>query len=498
MNTFTKAIAVAMGLCLCAGQLHAFGFDDVLEKAAELAKDEFQYPDSIPKSLSALSYDQHRDIRFKQDKTLWQSSRKHFDAQLMHNGGIFNYGVKIHIHDAEGVHEYSYSAEDFDFGQNAIPKDLPEELGFAGFKLRYPINKPNVQDEVIVFAGASYFRAVSKDTLYGLSARGLAIDTALPSGEEFPIFREFWLQRPAAGSEHVRLFALLDSKSVTGAYEFVVYPGETTRTRVKATLIARKEIQELGIAPLTSMFFLGENTLRPAFEWRPEIHDSDGLMLVNGNGERIWRPLENQKQLRLSMLALESPEGFGLIQRDRDFRSYEDLETNQEKRPSAWVSPIGDWGKGAVKLIEIPTNNEYNDNIVTYWVPEQKLETGKPATFEYWLDWNKLGPELESTGEVVSTRLAIDEEHNKRQFVIDIQGQELLELSREVDIEANIWTDTHIRLSNYHITPNPQIGGIRLTINLEKEKTDERSEIRVRLWHEGKPRSEIWTYLLEK
>lgn len=496
MNTFTKAIAMAAGLCLMTSQVHAFGYDDVLKKAKDLASKEFKYPAPVPESLSKLSYDQHRDIRFKNDKTLWPSSRKHFDTQLLHNGGIFNYGVKVHIHDAEGVHEYAYSADDFDFGNNAIPKDLPADLGFAGFKLRYPINNDDVQDEVIVFAGASYFRAVSKGTLYGLSARGLAIDTALPSGEEFPIFREFWLQRPAKGSEHVRILALLDSKSVAGAYEFIIYPGDTTRTRVKATLIARNEIKELGIAPLTSMFFLGENSLRPTFEWRPEIHDSDGLLLLNGNNERIWRPLENQKQLRLSMLALENPKGFGLIQRDREFRSYEDLETHQQRRPSAWVTPIGEWGKGSVKLTEIPTNNEYNDNIVTYWVPEQSLAIGKPHTFEYWLDWNDVGPTLEKTAEVVSTRLASHEENKKRQFIIDFKSHKLLELSHKVDIEANVWTDTNIQLSDYHITPNPEIDGVRLTINLGKT-TEERSEIRVRLWHESEPQSEIWTYLLE-
>lgn len=499
MNSWITSLATAVCLCLLSGQAVAFSFDDVLTRAEQLAAKPFKPPKDVPDSLKALDYDQHRDIRFKQEHTLWPSKRKHFDVQMLHNGGIFNYGVKTHIYDAEGVHEYPYNSDEFDFGNNAVPKGLSPDLGFAGFRVRYPLNKPDVQDEVIVFAGASYFRAVSEGTLYGLSARGLAIDTALPSGEEFPIFREFWLERPAAGSDHLKIYALLDSKRIAGAYQFIIYPGETTRTRVKATLIAREPIKEPGIAPLTSMFFIGENTGRPAFEWRPEIHDSDGLLIQNGNDEVIWRPLENKKQLRLSMFSLENPKGFGLIQRDRDFKSYEDLETNQERRPSAWIRPIGDWGKGSVKLTEIPTNNEYNDNIVAYWVPAEKLVPGEARTFEYWLDWNQAGPAMAGMAKVVSTRLSTDSKKGKRQFIIDFQGEGLLELSQQQAIEANIWTDKNSRYNSHHMTPNPQINGARLTVELDKDKeSTERSEIRIRLWHEGKPLSEIWTYLLEK
>lgn len=499
MNSWTKYLVAALSLCLLPGSSFAFGLKDVEAQAKQLAAKPFEYPDKIPPALAALSYDQHRDIRFKPENTLWPSTRKHFDVQMLHTGGIYNYGVKIHIYDAEGIREYPYNSDEFDFGKNAAPKDLPRNLGFAGFRIRYPLNRPDVQDEVVVFSGASYFRAVSRDTLYGLSARGLAIDTALPSGEEFPIFREFWLERPAAESDYIRIYALLDSKRITGAYEFIISPGDNTRTRVNATLFPREKIKEPGIAPLTSMFFLGENTPRPTFEWRPEIHDSDGLLLQNGNGEVIWRPLENQKQLRLSMFGLDNPKGFGLIQRDRAFSSYEDLETHQQRRPSSWITPIGDWGKGSVKLTEIPTNNEYNDNIVAYWVPAETLQPGEAHHFEYYLDWNQHGPEIQNVAKVVSTRLATDSKKNARQFIIDFTGDDLLELSNKQSIEANVWTDTHSRHNSHYFTPNPEINGVRLTLNLDKDQdSTERSEIRVQLWHEGKPLSEIWTYLLEK
>lgn len=496
-----RSLVFVLVSLLCAtysGSVLAFGYADVVAKAKALAERPYEAPVASPQQLTDLDYDEYRDIRFKADKTWWPSSRKHFDVQLLHAGSIFNEPVKINVYDREGVREYPYNSDDFDFGANAVPEGLPEDLGFAGFRIRYPLNKSDVQDEVIVFSGASYFRAVSKGTLYGLSARGLAIDTALTSGEEFPVFREFWLARPAAGAEAMTIYALLDSKRIVGAFRYSIYPGETTRVKVASTLIAREKIAEVGIAPLTSMFFIGENTQRPAFEWRPEIHDSDGLLLGNGDGEFVWRPLENTKDLRLSYFSLENPKGFGLLQRDRAFSSYEDLEASQERRPSAWVMPIGDWGKGRVKLTEIPTTNEYNDNIVAYWLSDKPFKRGEQREFNYWLDWNQRGPRLSKNLALVeSTRLAIDEERKTRQFVIDFKGDGLQELLASGLLKAEIWTDSKSRLEKYHFSNNSVIGGVRLTVKLHKDNM-KRSELRIRLVQDGMAVSETWTYLLEK
>ncbi len=495
-------IATALNLLLYA-DAHSFSFTDVKEMAKTLSESSYVAPEKVPKAISELSYDQHRDIRFRQEETLWRSSKNHFDVQMLHTGGLFNYGVKINILDAQGNHPYLYNPEEFDVSRVRLKKDLAPDLGFAGFRLRYPLNNSDTQDEVIVFAGGSYFRAVSKDTLYGLSARGLAIDTALPSGEEFPIFREFWLQRPSRKTEFVKVFALLDSKSISGAYEFTIFPGDTTRTKVKATLFPRKDITEVGIAPLTSMFFIGENTMRPADEWRPEIHDSDGLLLENGTGEVLWRPLTNEKQLRISMFSLENPKGFGLLQRDRHFSSYEDLETHQERRPSAWITPIGDWGKGQVKLTEIPTNNEYNDNIVTYWVPQAPFEAGKEHTFQYWLDWNKHGPQHIDLSKVSATRIATHKKENTHRIVIDYSGEPLSTLLKDwcthrKHIKVTIETDQHSSLESFHISKNPQIEGIRLSFAIKRDDKEERTELRAHLSMNGKPLTEIWTHLLEQ
>ncbi len=492
---------IVTSLSLHMGAAYALSFADIEKQARELADSSFEAPKKVPKAIQELSYDQHRNIRFRQDKTLWKSRHNGFDVQMLHTGGVFNYGVNINIVDSEGIHPYPYKGSDFEFPRVLLKKEFSPDIGFAGFRLRYPLNQPKLQDEVIVFAGASYFRAVSKGTLYGLSARGLAINTALPVGEEFPIFREFWIERPSRKADAIKVYALLDSKSIAGAYQFLIYPGDTTRVRIKASLFPRNEIEEPGIAPLTSMFYIGENTPRPTNEWRPEIHDSDGLWLQNGNGETLLRPLVNDKQLRISLFSLENPEGFGLLQRDRAFSSYEDLETHQEKRPSAWVTPIGDWGKGHVKLTEIPTNNEYNDNVVAYWVPQTKFKPGKNYRYEYWLNWNMSGPK-NNLAHVHATRLAINEENKQRQFIVDFAGEPLATLIKDwpkwrEQVKATITTDKHSKLVQFHLTENPEIGGVRLSFVIEKTD-EERTDLRAHLWKDGKPLTEIWTYLQEQ
>ena len=83
-------------------------------------------------------------------------------------------------------------------------------------------------------------RASARDQVFGLSARGLAIDTAESWGEEFPWFREFWLVTPAPNAKELTIYALLDSPRVTGAYRFAVEPGEQTRVDVECRLFLRE------------------------------------------------------------------------------------------------------------------------------------------------------------------------------------------------------------------------------------------------------------------
>lgn len=307
---------------------HAFDFDDLAGRARELASTPYKRPPALPKELQGLDYDRYRDIRYKPERFLWRGTNLPFEVAFFHQGLFFDQPVRIHEITGNGVREIAFDPDAFDYGANKLdPAKLRGQgLGFAGFRLHFPVNTPKYKDEVLVFLGASYFRALGKGQSFGASARGLAVDTALPTGEEFPRFVEFWIERPKASASALVVYALLDSRRLAGAYRFVLRPGVNTVLDVKARLYMRENVGKLGLAPLTSMFFFGENQ-RPSYEdYRPEVHDSDGLAVHSGTGEWIWRPLVNPRRLLVTSFGMTNPRGFGLMQRDRDYLHYEDTE----------------------------------------------------------------------------------------------------------------------------------------------------------------------------
>lgn len=352
-------------------------FARIVKLAETLASNDFQSPPKIPDFLRGLKYQQYQNIRFDPEQSLWRESNSNFQVMLIPPGLYYTHPVRINIIDSQGVQPFVFQKGLFTYGDPEIEKRIPPELGYAGFKLTFPFSGSGEQNQFLVFAGASYFRGVGAENAWGLSARGIAIDTGLASGEEFPSFIEFWLVRPAPDAKEMVLYGLLDGPRVSGAYQFNVRPGMHTVVEVNAALFARSNVDLIGIAPLTSMFFYGENTTRPAGQWRSEVHDSDGLLIHNGStGEWLWRPLLNPKYLQMDFFSIENPQGFGLMQRDNDFSNYQDLAAQYQARPSAWVEPIGDWGPGKVVLVQLPTDDETNDNIVAFWSPKTPF-TGK-------------------------------------------------------------------------------------------------------------------------
>ena len=333
----------------------------------------------------------------------------------------------VHIYEvADGMaRQVLYTPQLFDFGQNGFKPDFPEDLGFAGFRLHAPLNRPDYLDELAVFLGASYFRALGRNQRYGISSRGVAIDTGLPKQEEFPSFRRFWLERPAPGADQIVVHALLDGPSLTGAFSFKIRPGDATVMDVEATLYPRQAIELLGIAPLTSMFLFGPNDRQGVDDFRPQVHDSEGLQIWSGSGEWFWRPLVNPQQLRLSLFSDKDPKGFGLMQRTRAFEEYEDLEARFGLRPSLWVEPLEGWGQGHVRLIEIPSPAEVNDNIVAFWVPRAPVEAGSEWRFKYRLYWSMEAPVRPELAQTAATRVGMGgspPDGESRKFVIDFQG----------------------------------------------------------------------------
>ena len=472
--------------CFLAGALNVFSatkpaaaltfkFDEVVAKAKELAAQPFKDPKgTAPDFLFEATYDQWRDIRFETDKSLWRSEKLPFEVQFFHLGFFYDHPVKINVVGAKGVKPITFSTDLFNYGANDFKAQLPDNIGFAGFRLHYPINRKDYRDEVAVFLGASYFRAVGKNMGYGLSARGLAIDTALDSGEEFPYFKEYWLVKPSPRDKEMVVYALLDSVSLSGAYKFVVRPGEATLIKVEATIFRRREVGKLGIAPLTSMFLYAENSnQRPIDDFRPEIHDSDGLLIADGTGEIIWRPLVNPKRLLVNAFQLTNPKGFGLLQRDLDFAHYQDLEARYDKRPSVWIAPVGEWGKGYVELIQIPSNSEVDDNIVSFWVPASLPEMKEPISFAYDLSWYFPADDPNAGGYVSATRTGMVRDKNLRLFVIDFKGGKLDKLPEvlpvETPLEGIVTVGEGTRIVEKHLVKNDPNGGWRLVFQLESD-----------------------------
>lgn len=475
----------------------AFDFEDVVSRAQRLAREPFRdSKERVPQWMLDMTYDQWRDIRFRPDQSLWRNEGLPFEVQFFHLGLYYPRPVSINVIDAGGrVEHVRFTPALFDYGKNTFAAAIPEDVGFAGFRLHYPIKRPDYKDEVIVFLGASYFRALGREQIYGLSARGIAIDTVEPQGEEFPYFVEFWLQKPAPNATEMLLFALLDGPSVTGAYRFRVFPGEQTRTDVEARLFFRRSVQKLGLAPLTSMFFHGENTTRCFNDFRPEVHDSDGLLLFARSAEWLWRPLDNPPAMRISAFQMNDPQGFGLVQRDRNFEHYQDLEARSELRPSAWQELHGKWGKGHVELIELPTDSDVHDNVVAFWRPKRPPREGQSLHLSYSVFWYGDDPSRPPGGRVLGTRQERTKEGTQR-FVVDFGGGGIERLGEDEPVEAMVTVASprdRGQIVEQHLVKNPVSGTWRLSFQVRASGTNP-VELRAFLRRGADVLTETWSY----
>ncbi|MCO7503728.1 glucan biosynthesis protein G [Pseudomonas sp. SD17-1] len=490
-----KAFVAASALVclLSAGQLWAFNLDDVAAKAKDLAGQKYEAPKSnLPAVFRDMKYGDYQKIRFLQDKAEWAQDKTPFKLSFYHQGMHFDTPVRINEVTANKVQEIKYDPSRFDFGDVQFDPKATDKLGYAGFRVLYPINKADKQDEIMTLLGASYFRVVGKGHVYGLSARGLAIDTALPSGEEFPRFTEFWVEKPKPTDKHLVIYALLDSPRSTGAYKLTLRPGTDTIVDVKSRVYLRDHVSRLGIAPLTSMFLFGGNQPSKVPNYRPALHDSEGLSIHAANGEWLWRPLNNPKHLAVSNFSVENPRGFGLLQRQREFSQFEDLDDNYQKRPSAWIEPSGDWGKGTVDLVEIPTADETNDNIVAFWSPEKLPEPGVASEFNYRLHWTidesefhspNLGwvkQTLRSTGDVKQSNL-IRQPDGSIAFLVDFEGPVLAALPEDANVRSQVTTDDNAEVVENNLRYNPEIKGWRLTLRLKVKDPSKATEMRAAL-----------------
>jgi periplasmic glucans biosynthesis protein len=478
-----------------------FGYPDVVKRARDLAAAPFDSSiPPLPDGLATLDFDGWRDIRFKSDKPLLGQEGANFRLELFHLGHLYKRPVVVNVLRDGIPAPIPYAANLFDYGHTKLGA-LPVNLGFAGLRLRYPINAPHVWDEVIAFLGASYFRFLGRGQRYGLSARGLAIGAAPRLNEEFPFFREFWIETPDAMAEHIVIYALLDGESATGAFRFDLNPGQETYIDATVTLFARKATPALGLAPLSSMYFVGKADRRFADDFRGELHDSDGLLMHTGAGEWIWRPLSNPAKPSVSVFLDTNPRGFGLLQRDRNFSDYQDLELAYELRPSYWIEPHEGWGEGKVELVELPTSDETNDNIVVAWAPKQGLEVGKSLAYGYRITAMAMDQSLTPGGRTVATfRVAAHAlgapeapPPGATRFLIDFSGGDLSYYMSDPSLVETVATASAGRILRTFLTPNTHIRGFRAGVDVAVEP-GQSTDLRVFLRAGPKALTETWTF----
>jgi glucans biosynthesis protein len=424
-----------------------FSFDILSQQMKEKAKADYN-PDNIalPDFIAKLDYDDYQHIQYRPDHAKWADKGSLFRVHAFHMGWLFKQPVQLYDVESGKATQLIFTTGDFNYYNPAIDHlaattQLP---GIAGFRLNFPLNVPNFFDELVAFQGASYFRALGRGNNYGQSARGLAINAGVSAPEEFPRFSDFYLEKPDPGARSVVVNAALDSPSCTGAYRFEILPGQPTVMNVTARLYFRKDVAELGIAPLTSMFLHGTYDSATFDDYRPEVHDTDGLYIKRGDGEEMWRSLNNPPALANSYFDDENPQAFGLMQRQRSYAAYQDPGAHYESRPSVLIQPLGNgWGKGTIRLVELPSDKEYNDNIVTLWRPDQPAKAGGELEFSYRLSWGNLLPNPDADlAYVAGMRMghggnAIDKpDPNVQKFVVDFAGGELAGLPDDAKVTA--------------------------------------------------------------
>ena len=473
------------------GKAAPFNPEFVVALAREKASRAYRPRKRIPAAWTNITYEDYRSIWFDTRNALWQDEPETpVRLDVFAPGLYFPYPIHIEIVEGTTTRPVNFDMGVFDKTDKFPDLPIDDTLDYSGLRLRAELEKPGIFTEFLTFQGASYFRAIGTGDIYGLSARGLAIDTAGPQGEEFPDFETFWLEKPEPGAETFVIHALLDSESVAGAYRFEVTPGQPLVMMVEATLFPRTEMAHVGVAPLTSMFQFDATNRERFSDFRPAVHDSDGLLIRNGAGETIWRPLANPKTLQISAFVDDGPRGFGLMQRSRKFSDFADLEALYHRRPGLWVEPMENWGSGFVTLVEIPTDKEIYDNIAAYWRPREDWQAGDERKLSYRLTW---GDQSDYGNGVRVLDTAIGKSAFSDGFTVVIDFEDGADIPDDLDLVDKIITASNGDVSTGVLQRNPETGGPRLAFKFDPGES-RWVEFRAQLRKDGAPLSETWLY----
>ena len=462
----------------------------VAEAARILSRRPFApLPNDLPEAFSALNYEQYVAIKPRAEARIWGGEGRGFTMDPLHRGFVFSNPVSLFSVEDGVVRRIAYDRGRFDFGRLNAPANLPD-IGFSGFRL-YTTFGNGQSVEFALVQGATFFRALARGQNFGLVARGLTLRQAETRGEEFPAFRAFWLERPAPGSNALVVHGLMDSESASGAVRMTFRPGEMTIVDVETTLFPRVNLEHVGIGGMGGTYLFGANDRRNIDDARPAVHEISGLQVLNGQGEWLWRPIHNPETLQISAFLDNNPRGFGLLQRERDYAAFQDDDQRFERRPSLWIEPIGEWGPGAVQLIEIPSDSEVNDNILAYWRPRAPLAAGSEVSLAYRQFWCWSPPERPPLASVAVTRVGRGSSGRRRRFFIDFVG-DILGNGPLQDFKP-VLTTSPGSIHGLRVVPYPDRRTMRLSFELDPGN-DNACEMRLLLEAAGKPISETWLY----
>ena len=482
------------------GPAQPFSYEGLIERANKLAAKPYQTPARpSPDVVERIDYEEWGKIRFDTDYALRAADPGIYPATFFHLGMFFQKAVQMHSVSDGKARRIHYTSRYFQMPKDSPARKLAENSGFAGFRLQESNRRPDWRtQDWVAFLGASYFRAIGALNQYGLSARGVAVDSAEPTPEEFPDFTDFYIENSRSEPGPVYVYALLDGPSLTGAYRFAITRTQGVVIDVDASLFVRKEIKRLGLAPLTSMYWFSESQKSRLEDWRPEVHDSDGLAIWTGRGERIWRPLINPTTPVTSSFTDENPKGFGLLQRDRNFENYLD-GVNYERRPSVWVEPLADWGPGAVQLVELPTDDEIHDNVTAYWRPAAPVKAGDGFRLQYRLHWLADEPYPAAVARCVATRVGRGGQPGKPRpkgvykFAVEFAGQALDPLWGDSVKASPVISTSQGTISDAFIEPIPGTKRWRAIFDLTPATRDP-AELRLYIQGNGEALTETWLY----
>ncbi|MCS6780612.1 MAG: glucan biosynthesis protein [Geminicoccaceae bacterium] len=470
-----------------------FSFERLIERTRELAARPYQPTREIADWQAALAPEAWRKIHLKPERTIWGDSPA-YRVRPYPCGWVHRQPVQLHLVEDGYATPWNAAPELFELGELGARVALPDDLGVAGFTVQFPLLAADQFDQLLTFLGASYFRAVGRGTVPGAGARGLTLDTGLGRPEEFPAFREFYLVRPQQPFDPLTLYALLDSPRVAGAYRFEVVVREQTRIDVDVNLFFRAPVEQVGVAPLNAMFQFGAHDRSGVDDLRPAAHDVEGLAMWTAAGELLWRPVANPSELRLSVLVDENPRGFGLLQRTREFRAFEDIDARFESKPNLWVVPRGTWGKGSVRLIEVPSQDERRDNIVAFWTPAAPVTAGQELRFAYGLLWSLGSPIEPSVGRTRTTRIGTAPGGSGRRIVIDFERPQGAPAAAELNARVGA---ANAKLGPVSLRDHPHAPAWRVSFDVEPTGAGP-VEMRCLLLAGDRPVSETWIYRLDK